>query len=511
VPKGVGVQVPSSPCGQKKSIEKKREPKLIIETAPLEDHQVKITAEFEVEKLDQYKHKAARKIANQTKIPGFRPGKAPYDVIRRYVGDKALVNEAIELLIDESYPQVIEEAKIKPYTSGNLDEIISYEPPKFSFVVPLEPEVTLGDYRAIRLEHSLKPFDESEVDKFFTQLRTNYSTAEPAEHPAQENDLVFSTYSGTLTSPSEGDDAAVIKETPYQQVIQPFDKQQENELPFKGFCRMLIGSSAGEEREIKYQFPEDDPNEKIRGKEVVFTVKVQSIKSLNLPELNDEFAHNMGGYSSLEEMRSSVRTRLEANNRDEYDQVYYSQIIDQILKTAVIKYPPQALQDEIDQAIRSLENDLEKQKLDLDTYIKLRKTEKEAFIENEIKPIAIRRLERSLILNEISRLENIRVDQKDLEHGFNSTLSQLQVSGELAKIRKRLGDDRLANLVAIETANRLLNQQVLERLKAIATGQEILPESSTNNDLVGEETSNPSTSVDTAPEPETPSFDSEKK
>jgi trigger factor len=446
---------------------------LKIETTPLDDHQVKIVAEFENDQLERFKRQAARKISQETKIPGFRPGKAPYDVIRRSIGEKAIVNEAIELMIDDVYPHVIEEASIKPFGPGNLEEIVSFDPPKFAFVIPLEPEITLGDYRSIRLEYSPKPFDEQEVDKFFYQLRTNYGTVEPAERPAQENDQIFLTYSGTLVHPAEGEDTAVIPETPYQQIIKPEDQIQENETPFPGFSRSLIGSSAGDERDFTYIYPENEANEKIRGKEVIFHVKVQSVKSLILPELDDEFAQNIGGFPSFEEMRNSMRTRLEANTKEEYDQSYFAQIVDKILETATLKYPPQALEEEIEQVIRSIEKDLANQKLDLETYLKLRKTEKEAFIQNEAKPIAIKRLERSLIMDEVSKLENIKVDQKQLETSFNSTLSQLQVSGELPKMRKRFGDDRLANMVAMETASRLLNRQVLDRLKAIVTGQNI--------------------------------------
>ena len=450
-----------------------------IETNPRDEHQVQIVAEFDAETLEKFKHRAARKIATEAKIPGFRPGKAPYDVIRRFAGEKTIVNEAMELLVDEVYPDVIKEANVKPYGPGELENIISVEPPKLSFVVPLEPEITLGDYRSVRLDYSPQPFDEKEVDRFFYQIQTNYATVEPADdRPAQENDVVFLTYNGALTHPAEGEDPIVINETPFQQLIKPEDQPQENELPFPGFGRLLIGAKAEEERDFVYTYPEDATLEKAKGKEVNFHTKVQSVKTLVLPELNDEFAQTAGNYPSFETMKETIRTRLEANSHEEYDQKYFTEIIDHIHEQSTLKYPPQALKEEIEEVLRSIEQDLSNQKLDLDTYLKIRKTDKDAFIETEVKPTAVKRLERSLIIDEVSKAENIKVDQQQLESGFNTTLSELNASGELPKLRRRIGDEKLANVIAMQTASRLINSQVLTRLKDIATGKsiEIAPE-----------------------------------
>lgn len=464
-----------------------------IETTPRDDHQVKVVAEFEADVLEKFKHRAARKIAQDAKIPGFRPGKAPYEVVRRFAGESAILSEAMELMIDDVYPEVVKEAGIKPYGPGNLDEVITYTPPTFAFVIPLEPEINLGDYRSVRQDYNPEPFDEKEVDRFFYQLRTNYATVEPAERPAQENDLVFLTYTGTLTHPAEGEEAVIDTDTPTQVLIKPEDQPQEESRPFAGIGRQLIGASANDERDFIHTFPEDAADEKVKGKEVAYHVKVQSVKSLALPELNDEFAQTMGEYTSYEAMRTSIRANMESSKHEEYDQTFFTQVVDKIREAAKVTYPPQALEEESEQVLHSIERDLSQQKMDLETYLKMRKLEKDAFIEQEVKPIATTRLVRSLIMDEISKQENLKVDPKQLESGFSSTLNELQVSGELPKMRKRFGDDRLANVVAMETASRLLNRLVLERLKAIATGQTI------------EETVNPAEpSAETAAEPETP-------
>ena len=119
-------------------------PTLKIETNYLEDHQAQLKVEFDAEQLNDAKQRAARKIARQTKIPGFRPGKAPYGIVLRTVGEAAILEEAMEILIDDQYPKIIEESKIKPYGPGQLENVVSFDPPIFEFKVPLDAEVTLG-------------------------------------------------------------------------------------------------------------------------------------------------------------------------------------------------------------------------------------------------------------------------------------------------------------------------------------------------------------------------------
>ncbi|HEX2979529.1 MAG TPA: trigger factor [Anaerolineaceae bacterium] len=441
-----------------------------IDIQPREDHQVKITTEIESERFEQSKRKAARKISQQNKIPGFRPGKAPYDIVRRMVGDEAIVREAVELLVDEVYPEVIKQSEITPYGPGSLEELANMDPVTFSFIVPLAPTVDLGDYRSVREAYEPPAVDEKQVDEFVERLRSSYATIEPAERAAQEGDLVSILVSGRRLSPAEGEEAEIVNERPLQVTIDPVEKTEENEWPFPGFGRMLIGMSANEEKTIPYTFPEDSKYEALRGKDVEYTVKVQAVKSMTLPEVNDEFAQQVGEFENLEALRKVVRENLESTTRSEYDQDFFNRVIDQMKEKATIKYPPQALDEEIHQTEHHLADDLARQNMDLDTYLKLRKVEHEEFVEKELKPAAVSRLERSLLLEEIGRAEKIELSQEDLEQSFTQTLQELQYSGEFEQLSKKVPAQRLANAVAMEAANRLMNRRVFERLQKVATG-----------------------------------------
>ncbi len=135
-----------------------------IEKEVLEDQQVKFTVEVDSDQVEASKRKAAKKIARRVKVPGFRPGKAPYQVIQRQVGDEAILEESIEILVNEVYPQVIKDAEIDPYGPGNLENVPSLDPVTLEFIVPLMPEVEVADYHAIRLPYEPPEITDTEIE-----------------------------------------------------------------------------------------------------------------------------------------------------------------------------------------------------------------------------------------------------------------------------------------------------------------------------------------------------------
>ena len=142
-----------------------------IEKTFTDDHQVNLKVTIDDARLDEAKQRAARKLAKRTSIPGFRPGKAPYHVIARTVGDAAILQEAVDLILDEDYSKIIDEAGINPYSSGALNNIPSMEPLTLEFTVPLEAETTLGDYKSVRFPYDLEPVSDENVTAYLEDLR----------------------------------------------------------------------------------------------------------------------------------------------------------------------------------------------------------------------------------------------------------------------------------------------------------------------------------------------------
>jgi trigger factor len=443
-------------------------PTLKIDTNFLEDQQVNIKVEFDASQLADAKQRAARKIARQTKIPGFRPGKAPYGIVLRTVGETVILEEALEILVDEQYPKVIEESQLKPYGPGRLENVISMDPPIFEFVVPLEAEVTLGDYHAIRLPYELPQVQDAEVEKILEDLRDRQAVLESVERPSQPGDQVFIRLSGERMDPEEGESATLVTDRPMPVIIAADNTVTTSEWPFPGFSRTLIGLSDGDQKTIRHIFAEDAEYVNLRGKSAEFQIIVESIKSRTLPDLNDEFARTVGEYETLSALQTEIRTSLETERKDEYDDNFNDQIAAELFKLTEWKYPPQMLEHEIELFQDQLENRLAQQNMDLETYIKIRQLN-ESGLKEEIKPLAEQRMKRTLVLLEIAHQQDIKVSEEELETESMRTLDHLSHSMPQDKIRKTLTDDFVRGMISNIGAD-LLMKRTWEYLHSVVRG-----------------------------------------
>ena len=444
-----------------------QEEKLKIEKTLEENHEARLVVEIDSEKMDSYKRRAARKISERGKIPGFRPGKAPYEMVVRNYGEQAVIEQAIDSFIDAEYSNILKEAEVEPGASGTLESIDSLEPPKLTFRVPLAPQVDLGDYHSHRMPYELSAPDMAEVDAALEELRRSYATTQTVEREVQEGDYVL------IDVKSETPE---LNQTGYPAFVRSEDR--EAEWPFSGFARQLVGLKSDDVKTIKHTFPADWDVEDLRGKDVEMEVTVRTVRSVTLPELDDEFAKTVGAGETLEALREAVTKEVENRSKADYDDKFFAGFIEKIREGATIKYHQHALEHEGEHVLDDLSHRLAGQGMDLDTYFKVRDTTREQFIEEEAKPVAKKRLERSLILDEIVRRERLEVDDAALDEAFSNTLSNLSMQGlDLGRIRGgKQGQQRLAQAVALESANRVLTRRALELLKSIAAGEYKPPE-----------------------------------
>jgi trigger factor len=488
VPKGVRVQVPPSPCYltlfKHEGGIYEGYPTLKIETNYLEDHQAHLKVEFDAEQLNEAKQRAARKIARQTKIPGFRPGKAPYGIVLRTVGESSILEEAMEILIDAQYPKILEESKIKPYGPGQLENVVSFDPPIFEFKVPLDAEVTLADYQAIRIPYELPPVLDSDVDRVLEDLRDRQAVLEVVDRPAQPGDQVFIRLSGTRLDPEEGESSVLVTDRPMPVTIPSDETGQTSEWPFPGFSHSLIDLSASEQKTIAHTFHEDADYVSLRGKSAEFSITVESVKSRTLPELNDEFAHTVGEYETIDALRADIRTSLETEQKEDYEEGYNDKIAEELFKLTNWKYPPQMLDHEIELFLDQLENRLAQQNMDMATYLKIRQLD-EAGLKEEIKPMAEQRMKRTLILMEIARQQDIQVNEQELETESMRTMDRLSHMMPPDKARKTITDEFVRNMIGNIGAD-LLIKHTWEYLHSITRGE---PTGSTNPEPVVETSS----------------------
>ncbi len=441
-----------------------------IETQPREDHQVTLIVDIEPQRMEGAKHRAARQISERTKIPGFRPGKVPYDVAVRYLGEERIDQEAIDLLLDEIYPEVLKEAKVEPSGPGSLDEVKSLNPPKFVLTVPLAPTVDLGRYRSIRLPYEWQEPDEDKVTEAVEELRRMYSKTETVERPIQEGDFVLIDLKGVKEKAAEGE-APIMDRPGYPVFIRPEPK--EDDWPFPGFSKELVGLEKDAARTFSHKYEKDFKDESLRGLTIQFEIKVKIVRGATLPALDDEFAKMAGPFENLQALRDAVRANLSAQSKVEYDDTYFVQLMDKIKEKATIKYPPQMVDHELEHVMQDLTARLAEQGLDMEAYLKTRQMDQEKFAAEEARPAAVKRLERSLIMEEVMRKEKIEVNEEMLNSTFQQTWSEFRSSADFARLMKGKNNPpkRLLDAVAMESANRAITQRTLDRLKEIATGQ----------------------------------------
>ncbi|MFT3894710.1 MAG: trigger factor [Anaerolineales bacterium] len=438
-----------------------------IEKIIEEGHQAKLIVEVEPEKMQTYKERAARKISQRGKIAGFRPGKAPYHLVVQNYGEQAIIEQAVDFFIDAEYQNILKEADVNPGAAGSLESIESLEPPKMTFRVPLAPEVDLGDYHSIRMPYEWSGPAEGDVEKAIEDLRQMYATTENVEREAQVGDYVLVDVKSETPEVNRTGFAAFIRQEP-----------RDTEWPYNGFSHELVGMKPGDVKTVKHTFPEDWEVEELKGKEVEMEVTVKTIRAVTLPELNDEFAKTVGAGETLDALKEAVTKDVENRSKADYDDKYFVDLIEKIKEGATFKYNDHSLEHEGEHVLEDLSQRLSQQGMDLDTYFKVRNTTREQFVEDEVKPVAKKRLERSLILDEIVRKEQLEIDNAALDAEFNTTLSMLTQQGmDLSKVRGgKKGQQQLAQAVAMESANRVMTRNALDMLKSIATGEYKTPE-----------------------------------
>lgn len=433
-----------------------------IEKQYQEDHSVKLIVEIDQEKMDTFKRRAATKISSRSKIPGFRPGKAPYEIVVRTFGEAAITEQAVDLLIDMEYSNILKEADVNPGASGTLESVDSLTPPKFTFRIPLAPEVDLGDYHSIRMDYEWKAPEEKDIEAALEDLRQRYAATESVNRAIETGDYVL------LDAKSETPE---LNRIGFAAFVRSEDR--DTEWPYNGFAKELAGLKPGESRTINHHFPEDWEVEELKGKEVEIEATIKTVRGVILPDLDDEFAKKTGAGETVEDLREAVKKDVEARSQGEYDDKYFVELVEKVREGATIKYHEHTIEHEGEHVLADLSSRLSQQNMDLETYFKVRETTREKFIEEEVTPVAKKRLERSLILDEIIRREKVQLDNDALDAEYNATLNALAMQGlDFSKLRGgRKGQKQLSQNIAMESASRVMTRKALDMLKSIAMGE----------------------------------------
>jgi trigger factor len=427
---------------------------LKVTTESLENRQLAVTIEVEEERARQGMQRAARNIAKEVRIPGYRRGKAPLDVIVQRFGETTVRREAADLLAEDVVRDALTEEGIDAYAPGELTEI-TLDPITYKLTVPLVPIVDLGDYRAYRLEPPVAEVADEQVEEALESIREENTIFESVERPAVWDDgisLDLRAQTDDGTEVLNGEDLHIVLEA-------------GSTDPVPGFPEAIEGMSPGEERTFKLTLPPDFPQEEHAGKDAEFTVKINEVYNQIIPAIDDDLARTVGSYESLDELKAEIRDRLRAATQAQQDRQYAGEVVAAIVEQATIEYPPVVLERELDQVVSEAERSVTSQRrLSMEDYLRMEGKTKEEFRQDLVPP-AQARVAQSLVLAEVVKLEGLQISSEEIEAGIEQASASWGSRSEV--VRKSFQSE--AGLRAM--ANRLLTDKALQRLVAIAKGE----------------------------------------
>ncbi|GAB4549025.1 MAG: trigger factor [Anaerolineae bacterium] len=453
----------------------------------LDNHTAQLTIEVNPERLDRAMQMAARKISQKITIPGFRKGKAPLTVVANYVGQQAVLEEALEELGNEVYREALKESGIEPYTMGTLEDFKIEPAPTLVFNVPKAPEVKLNAYREVRVDYTAPVITDDMVKNAIEALRERRAVLETVERPAQLEDVITVKIFGEVIHPDhEHDHAHDSEEKPegetehthehHTHAPETFINEESMEILLStdekrdfmpGFSEKVVGVTVGEERKFSLTFPDDYDQPQYAGHTFNVTLTVQEVKSRLLPELNDEFAAGLGeaDVTTLEELTARVRRDLEASALRENDDRYSDQVFEKIVEGAEVKYPEAMVEEYIDDVLKEIDQNLRQQGLSLAQLKTARQQDDEAF-RASYREVAIGRLKRSLVLRGLVASEQLAVKPEELEAQIDSMARRFSADpNQTQTFRRMLERDR--DRIGVD----MVMSRLKSRLAAIGRGE----------------------------------------
>jgi len=439
----------------------------------LPESRVRVEAEVAASEVERSVNQAAKELGRQLRIPGFRKGKVPPVVVIRRLGRDAVLDEALRKSLSSWYADALDAAGIAPIGEPDLDvgELPAEgEPLSFSIEIGVRPRAKLGPYRGLEVGRREPEVPDSVIDAELDALREKFATLETAERPAQTGDRVVIDYLGSVDGePFEGGEGR-------DQLIELGSGRL---IP--GFEDQLLGVSAGEQRTVEVDFPEDYPAEQLAGRHASFAVTVSEVKAKRLPELDDEFATEAAGFDSLAELRDDIAARAKEFEEHQIEHEFERAVLDAAVAGAEIEVPEKLVHARAHELLDDTLAALERQGISRETYLQVSGSDAEQ-LAHEAEPQAAQSLKREAVLAAVVEAEQIEPTDEQVLEALESTasrtstspqklLERLRSSGRLERLREDLAAREAAELLVRE-AKAISVEQAKARDKLWTPGKE---------------------------------------
>jgi trigger factor len=371
--------------------------------------------EFTVSKEDfeKYVEKAYQKNKGKFNITGFRKGKAPRKLIEKQYGEGVFYDDALNIILPEEYDNAVNELNLEPVDRPDIDITSIGKETDLTFIakVTLKPEVILGDYSSIEIKKIESEVTEEQINEELKKMQSQNARMISVNRPAALNDIVTIDYSGFM-----GDtmfDGGSAKN-------QTLTIGENKFIP--GFEEQIIGKEIGSDFQIAVTFPIDYHAEELKGKEVQFEIYLHDIKEKQLPELNDDFAMESSEFDTLEELKNSLKKKMEESNKASVENYIKNSALDQVVNRSTIELPDPMVESEIDYMIKDFEYQLMYQGIDFNQYMDITGSKLDD-IKDQMRDDAKKRVLGSLVIEAVANKENVTVDMeevdKEIEHLAN--------------------------------------------------------------------------------------------
>lgn len=395
--------------------------------------------------------RAARSLAREMRMPGFRKGKAPPSLVIQRLGFGAVMQEAVRESLPEWYEQGLLSSGVSPVGDPEIEIVSSPEADgeslSFKFEIGVRPRAKLGEYKGIEVGRAeAEPAGEI-VDREVERIREGFTRLEPVERAAGDGDVLLMDFEGLVDGRAfEGGKAGdYLLELGSGQLIEGFEEQ-------------LTGAAAGERREVKVTFPEDYQAEDLAGQDAVFTVDVKEVREKILPELDDDFASEASEFDTLEELRADIGKRVSEAVDERAEQDFRVAAVDAAAAAATVEIPGDLVTARAAERWERVERQLAGRGMSPDSFLQMQGKTREEVLE-ESKPDAERELRRESVLAAIVEAEAIEVSEEEMVEALAHTaeherttpeklLARLRENGRDAMVREDIQVRKAIDLVA---------------------------------------------------------------
>lgn len=406
---------------------------------------VKFEVKVEADKFKEALTRAYKKNIKKFNVPGFRKGKVPMNVVKKYYGVEVLLEDAVNFSIEGSYAEALKENNVRPVDFPKV-EVVQAEEGKdliYTAEVIVYPEVELGEYKGLNVEKKTYEVTEEEVSAKLKEMQEKNARVEVKEGAIENGNIAVIDFKGFIDGVAfeggEGHDYSL--EIGSGSFIDNFEEQ-------------LVGAKAGDKVEVNVTFPENYGKEELNGKPAKFEVEVKEVKAKELPVLDDEFAKEVSEFETLEALKEDTTKKLEEANTARAEREYEEAILRSVVENAKMDIPAVMVEQEIDRMVQNLAQRLQYQGLTLEQYFQFTGTDAEKMREY-MKENAETKVKTELVLEALQKAEKMEVLDEELKEKA-SEVSKLYGANDEKMVELLLQNQREA-LVADVMTSKVIN------------------------------------------------------